>query len=912
MRDIEKTKAQLMDELGLLRQRITELEALETERKRAEDALRESDERYQTLFDNANEAICVAQDERIVFANLKTEELYGYSAEELASRPFVDFIHEEDREMVLERHHRRLSGEDLPVVYQFRIVDKAGHTKWVELKVSLFSWNDKPAALCFQADITDRKKAEEAIRREKERTEQYLHIAGVMLATVDADETISLMNVRGYEILGYEEGELTGRNWFDTLVPQRIRGEVRSVFRKLMAGDIAPVEFYENQLLTKDGEERLIAFHNTVIRGPSGQIFGTLLSAEDITERERAEEELRKHHDYLEELVAERSTELQTANEQLRRELARRKRVEKAQKLSEAKYRALFEEAADPFVVIDAETGAMVEFNQRAHQNLGHSREEFEKLRICDIDVIQSAEDIAACIQKTATEGTMTFETKHRTESGEIRDVQIAAGGLSIHGRHFIQSVWHDITERRRAEERVRESEELYRSLVELSPDTVAVQSKGKIVFVNSAGARLVGAAHVEQLLGMPVADFLHPDYRETVAERLRKAAEEGTSRPLIEQKFIRLDGTEVDVEVAAMPLTYQGKPAMQLVARDITERKQAEEALRRSEERYRTILEEMEDSYFEVDIAGNFAFVNDATCHSLGYPRDEVIGMDYRRYVADEDVETVYRAFNQVYRTGKPRRGFSYKVTRKDGSTGFVEISVFPVRNKEGDITGFRGIGRDITDRRKAEAKIEGALREKEVLLKEIHHRVKNNMQIISSLLNLQAKRVTSREAADILRRSQSRVRSMALIHEALYQSEDLARIDFHRYIRNLADDLFTLYSVKRGAVKLGIDVDNICLDINTAIPCGLVINELVSNSLKHAFPNDREGEIRIGFRSGKDGGMILTVSDNGVGFPNLDFRDTETVGLQLVTTLVAQLGSTIELDRNGKTTFRMRFREP
>ena len=907
MSDIEKTKAQLMDELGLLRQRIAELEAAETERRRAEEEVKRARDNYLSITNLTGDIIVTVNTEgRWTFLNDGACQFWGKTRQELMGSAFADYLHPDDQGETAAAVQKVRSGETVTGFVNRQLTPDGWRT--VEWNAAgLFDSDGQFTG--FQPtgrDVTKRKQVE----RELIRLSDAVKMSSDSIVVGDLQGRIVNVNQAALEMCrAGDKRDLIGENSLDLIAPQD-REQVLQDAAELQENRY--VKDREYHIVAKDGSQILVELSSSLLRERDGELMGFVAVARDITQRKRAEGELRKHRDHLEELVAERSTELQTANEQLRRELARRKRVEKAQKLSEAKYRALFEEAADPFVVIDAETGAMVEFNQRAHQNLGHSREEFEKLRICDIDVIQSAEDVATRIQKTATEGTVTFETKHRTKSGEIRDVQIAAGGLSIHGRHFIQSVWHDITERRRAEERVRESEELYRSLVELSPDTVAVQSKGKIVFVNSAGARLVGAAHVEQLLGMPVADFLHPDYRETVAERLRKAAEEGTSRPLIEQKFIRLDGTEVDVEVAAMPLTYQGKPAMQLVARDITERKQAEEALRRSEERYRTILEEMEDSYFEVDIAGNFAFVNDATCHSLGYPRDEVIGMDYRRYVADEDVETVYRAFNQVYRTGKPRRGFSYKVTRKDGSTGFVEISVFPVRNKEGDITGFRGIGRDITDRRKAEAKIEGALREKEVLLKEIHHRVKNNMQIISSLLNLQAKRVTSREAADILRRSQSRVRSMALIHEALYQSEDLARIDFHRYIRNLADDLFTLYSVKRGAVKLGIDVDNICLDINTAIPCGLVINELVSNSLKHAFPNDREGEIRIGFRSGKDGGMILTVSDNGVGFPNLDFRDTETVGLQLVTTLVAQLGSTIELDRNGKTTFRMRFREP
>lgn len=151
----------------------------------------------------------------------------------------------------------------------------------------------------LEVSETQRKRAEEKLKREKGRAEEYLNIAGVMLATVDANENISMINKKGCEILGYNQEELIGRNWFDTLIPHRRRGEIRGVFRKLMAGDIEPVEYYENPLLTKDGEERLILFHNTVIRSPNGQIRGALTSGEDITERKRMEQELREERDRL-------------------------------------------------------------------------------------------------------------------------------------------------------------------------------------------------------------------------------------------------------------------------------------------------------------------------------------------------------------------------------------------------------------------------------------------------------------------------------------------------------------------------------------------------------------------------------------------------------------------------------------
>ena len=215
-----------------------------------------------------------------------------------------------------------------------------------------------------------------------------------------------------------------------------------------------------------------------------------------------------------------------------------------------------------------------------------------------------------------------------------------------------------------------------------------------------------------------------------------------------------------------------------------------------------------------------------------------------------------------------------------------------------------------EITEREQAEEALRSALKEKEVLLREIHHRVKDNLQVISSLLNLQAAGVKDKQALEMLKESQSRVRSLALIHEKLYRSEDLVGIDFAGYIDSLAADLFRSYGVNSEAIALKINVDQVSLDVDTAMPCGLIINELVSNSLKHAFPAGKEGEIRIELRADNGNGLTLIVSDNGVGFPKgLDFRRTESFGLQVVCTFTDQLGGAIGLRRSGGTEFKVEF---
>lgn len=218
--------------------------------------------------------------------------------------------------------------------------------------------------------------------------------------------------------------------------------------------------------------------------------------------------------------------------------------------------------------------------------------------------------------------------------------------------------------------------------------------------------------------------------------------------------------------------------------------------------------------------------------------------------------------------------------------------------------------IGRQERLRKKAESKIENQLKEKQVLLKEVYHRVKNNMQVIVSMLRIQKNFVKDKKAREFLTASKDRIQSMALVHEKLYRAEDLAHIDFSDYVKSLSEQLFRTYVINPDKIKLNTDIKFALLDINSAIPCGLIINELVSNALKYAFPDDMKGEINISLHTDQENNHVLTVSDNGIGFPGkIDFRNTKTFGLQLVNILVDQLHSTVELDREGGTSIKITF---
>jgi PAS domain S-box-containing protein len=266
-----------------------------------------------------------------------------------------------------------------------------------------------------------------------------------------------------------------------------------------------------------------------------------------------------------------------------------------------------------------------------------------------------------------------------------------------------------------------------------------------------------------------------------------------------------------------------------------------------------------------------------------------------------------------KTFRTGAA----AYDVVRRVGegskATGWLDLYSFPlIDQKTGQMKGVIEYVRDITERKTAEDRLQASLNEKEVLLREVHHRVKNNMQVISSLLNLQSRRLHDPAVLEMFKESQRRIRSMALIHERLYQSSDLSRIEFSHYLRNLATHLFHSYQVNTDRIRLRLDTEEVFLNINTAIPCGLIVNELVSNALKHAFPEGRTGEVAVELHRVRGDGYVVQVKDDGVGFPEgLDYRRTETLGMQIVNTLVDQVDGSIELARGKGTGFSIFLQE-
>ncbi|MEA2005497.1 MAG: histidine kinase dimerization/phosphoacceptor domain -containing protein [Acidobacteriota bacterium] len=349
------------------------------------------------------------------------------------------------------------------------------------------------------------------------------------------------------------------------------------------------------------------------------------------------------------------------------------------------------------------------------------------------------------------------------------------------------------------------------------------------------------------------------------------------------------------------------------------------------SKEYVDNILRSMVNSLIVTDAEGTIKTVNSATLDLLGYKREEIIGqsacMLFERNTEEGKERGNLENENSVFKKKILKKlieneiasNFETNYLTKDGKMIPVILSGSVMKDKEGKLVNIVCIANDISDRKKAELKIKASLKEKEVLLQEIHHRVKNNMQIISSLLRLQSNYTKDKKILDMYKISQNRIRSMVLIHEKLYKSKDLAQINFAKYIQDLAFHLSHSYSVNQDIVNIKTELEDIFLNINMAIPCGLIINELVSNSLKHAFPNGKtwgngkgsKPEIFISLRSNKNEYITLIIHDNGVGLPkNLDLQKIESLGLGLVSDLVKQIDGSIELYRKEGTKFKITFR--
>ena len=442
----------------------------------------------------------------------------------------------------------------------------------------------------------------------------------------------------------------------------------------------------------------------------------------------------------------------------------------------------IFDLSPIPMFLIALEDRRMVRVNDKALAVTAFEEKDLLARSLSDSGLISTADNQRLFEALHRDRAIDRVEVSCRSKEGRILDCAFSGVVVRRGKQDLVLMVAEDFSERQQMMEELRKNEDRYRRLVEISPEAIVVHVDGVLRYVNAATVSLFGASSVEEMIGKPVLDFVHPDTREFVRQRLSTMWDGHKGVPSAEERFLRVDGSPIDVEVTATPLTFEGRRAILVVARDITERKREREILQRT-------------------------------------------------------------------------------------------------------------------------------LEEKEVLLKEIHHRVKNNMQVISSLLNLQANEATDPITKEGLLDTQHRVRSMALVHEKLYRSGSLARIEFGEYLKSVTSELSRSY--KKENIRETVDAENVFVEADVAIPCGLIVNEIVSNAFKHAFPEGRKGNIEVRLRDLGGGEVELCIEDDGVGIPaSQDPSTMVSMGMKIVYALAEQISAAVLLERGNGTTFRIRFK--
>jgi len=538
------------------------------------------------------------------------------------------------------------------------------------LAAGVFSWRRWRE---LRAEVTRRQTAEESLRASEESYKRIVQEAEEIMYRTDAHGRFVFCNATGAKILKYSEAELLGLSYLEIVRPDQRSAAEQFYKRQLI--DNTPSTYYEFSALAKDGTEVSVG-QNVQLVTKDGRLAGFQAVARDMTERKHSEEALRK----LEE------------------------------------YRNLFQLANDAILILDAAEGTVLDVNDKACESYGIARDQFIGCNLRDITA--DPVGVKHRLEQMQTDGKpQEFEVVHIHPDGSPINFLVNTSLIEYQGHNAILSLNRDITTRKRVEGALRESEESYHRLVEMSPDGIIVHKDELVEFVNSAGLKLIGATSESAVIGKSVINLVKPEYRELMKERVGRL-QRGEFLPSIEVKVTRLDGSEIDCEVMSVPFTHKDQPAVQVVVRDITERKRALEALREREESYQRIVEISPDAIL-VHRDGVIDFVNNAGVEMIGAAsKAELIGKSvfYR-------IPPAYRE-SMVARVGRLQQGefpppIEIKLTRFDGSE--IDCEVLSVPFGRGDHTAVQVIARDITRRKLAEQEQTRLQGERDQLLEQL-----------------------------------------------------------------------------------------------------------------------------------------------------------------------------------------------
>lgn len=877
-----------------------------TERKRNENELRLS----KFIIDKASLGIFQGGgDGRIVSINEHWAQKLGYTNEELCGLTFFDIDPTLTRDRW--REHRKILTATGYNTFESVHRRKDGTTFPVEITVNYLQFQGREFSCSFARDITTRKAKDQALRQ----ANLIVENSPAILFRWRAEHGWPVEMVSGNVAqFGYAPEEfISGGIPFSSIIfPEDQERVAAEVLAYAEAG--ADKFLQEYRIVTKDGDVLWIDDRTTVERDADGEISHYQGIVMDITDRKRTES-----------VIAARMRLIQFAE------------THTADELLEATLNEL-EELTDScigfyhFLEADQQTLRLQNWSTR-------TRKEFCTTPGKGLHYDVSAAGVwVDCIhQRRPVIHNDYASLSHRKglppgHPPVIRELVVpvfrgdsimAVLGVGNKPRNYtsndmeIVSLLADlswgIVERKRAEEALRISEQNYRDIVEHAPFGICHSTReGKMLSTNPALARILKYDSVAELLetvkraSIQEVLFAEPLQRYMLMDFVCG----GHAWHTFENRYRCKDGSIITCNVHSRRIfDVEGNEiGFENFLENVTDRVQAEKDLRESEEKFR-VLAETSPAGITLYQAERIVYANNSTARMFGYSVEELLGKAFWECAHEEFFEMVRARGLARLRGEKVPSQYECRFVTKNGMPFWAIISVGYVQYR-GNPAGIVSII-DISETKRAEEQLKTSLAEKEILLKEVHHRVKNNLQIISSLLDLQSDYIHDGDPRRYITESQDRIRSMALVHEQLYKSKDLSLIDFAHYVNDLVAHLSHSFLGIYNNIATEVDIREIKLGIDEAIPCGLIINELVSNALKHAFPDRRTGTVRICGAMDDEGYVNLTVSDNGIGFPRgFDLSASESLGLQIVSLLTEQLYGAIDFQGDDGVTVALRFK--
>jgi PAS domain S-box-containing protein len=616
--------------------------------------------------------------------------------------------------------------------------------------------------------------------------------------------------------------------------------------------------------------------------------------------------------------------------------------IERELEESELRFKILSDVASEGICFID--DGIIVDANEQLARIFGFEngaallkRKLNELLSVIDIQRILASAEISAINRN---------EVRVTDNSGRVIFLEITGSYLQFKGRRTLALVFNDISVRKRTEQALHQSLVSFQRLLEDSPNGVVIVTDGKIQYLNQSACRLLGIADEDDLFGDVFENYIEEPFRESVMQDLQKIRE-GVDVGSKEVRILNVINESIDVEIKSTLTVYENKPSIQITLDNISDRNRLmQEQIRvrfveeinaalkaeieehratqlKLEKQQRQTLEQtakiesifnstenlmmwtLNHDYEITELNANFV-KNMKVTFAEDVAQGENIMAILQRHVDHNFYQGQLQAFTNGFK-GRPQQ-FELPLRNENNEGVWWQCFLNPVY-LHGKLEELSCLVYDNTERKEIDRKIRDSLKEKEVLLQEVHHRVKNNLQVISSILNLQSSYVNDPKTLEILRESQQRIKSMSFIHETIYRTADFSRLEFMDYIKTIASNLIQSYRTAATRVDFIPDMQSVGLNLDQAIPCGLIINELVSNALKYAFKGRKKGTLTVILKE-ENNDVILAVKDDGVGLPkDFAFEKNNSLGIQLVYALLEQIDATMKVDQSNGTEFFIRF---